>query len=338
MTTIKDIAKTVGVSITTVSRALNGYSDVNEKTRNKIKQVAKDLHYSPNAVARSLVMNQTKTIGLLVSGLTRSGAKDNIVFDVLTGVNDYCGENDYDIVLFNTTTSKQKEKTYAQLCRERRVDGVIVQGIKKNDPYLIEIIENQIPCVLVDIPIEEDAVGYVTTDNINGILKAVDYLVSLGHQNIAMVNGHDQAFVSQERLKGYHAGLKKHQIPMREDWVVNGEFEEEAAEKVTQQLLTEDPSITALVCASDLMAFGAIHAAKKLGYEIPKDISVVGFDNIVLSSYVTPTLTTISQDTHKIGVEAAKLLIELLEKKDNRRSTLLPNELIVRETTAANRH
>lgn len=171
MTTIKDIARVAGVSVTTVSRALNGYEDVNEGTRRKIMQVAKDLNYSPNILARGLVMNKSKTIGLLVSGLNRQSAKDHFTFEVLSGINECVSEKDYDLVLFSTNSTKQREKTYSQLCRERRVDGVILSGIKTDDPYLQEVIDSDIPCILIDIPIWTDTVGYVTTDNVLGAKK-----------------------------------------------------------------------------------------------------------------------------------------------------------------------
>lgn len=333
MATIKDIAKLAGVSVTTVSRALNGYSDVNAKTREKIKQIAKDIEYSPNVLARSLVMKQTKTIGLLVSGLSRDGSKDNIVFDVLTGINEYCGDSEYDLVLFNTTSSKQKEKTYAQLCRERRVDGVIVQGIKKDDPYLIEVFNSNIPCVLIDVPVESETTGYVTTDNVDGAMKAVRHLAELGHKNIAMINGHDQAFVSKERYKGYELGLLEQDLELRPEWVVNGQFAEEYTEEVAKHLLLQYPEISAIFCASDLMAFGVMRAARKLGRVVPDGLSIVGYDDITLASYVTPALTTVAQDMFKLGYEAADLLLKILHQTNQQRVQLIENQLIVREST-----
>ncbi|MCA0172537.1 LacI family DNA-binding transcriptional regulator [Bacillus sp. RAR_GA_16] len=333
MATIKDIAKAAGVSVTTVSRALNGYSDVSERTRKKIKQIADDLSYSPNALARSLVMNKTKTIGLLVSGISREGAKDNIVFEVLTGVNEYCGHVDYDIVLFNTSSSQQKQKTYTQLCRERRVDGVVIQGIKNDDPYLMEVVESDIPCVLVDIPIQGESVGYVATDNVAGAKQAVQYLVDLGHRQIGMINGHDRAFVSQERIQGFQDGLESNQLPYNEDLVYNGGFSEKQAEDAAVSLLKKFPETSAIFCASDLMAFGVMRAAKRVGREVPEELSIIGYDNIILSSYVTPSLTTISQDMFQIGYSAAELLIDLLEGGNPPRSKIVSHELVVREST-----
>ncbi|MEC0666259.1 LacI family DNA-binding transcriptional regulator [Priestia flexa] len=334
MTTIKDIAKVAGVSITTVSRALNGYSDVNEKTRQKIINVAKKLNYSPNTLARGLVMQKSKTIGLLVSGISRESVKDNFTFEVLCGVNERASLLGYDLILFNTNTTKQREKTYTQLCKERRVDGAIIQGIKKDDPYLTEVLESNIPCVLVDIPIRSNLVGYVTTDNKLGAKKAVEHLVQLGHVHIGMVNGSEDAFVSQERLRGYLDTLEEHGIDIRENWVVNGEFEEAVAEQQAYELLKTNEEITSLFCASDLMALGALKACKRLGRSVPDQISIVGYDNIVLAAYSSPQLTTVGQEVYQIGYEAADLLIEILENRSTNMERYLETELIIRETTA----
>ncbi|MBS4204014.1 LacI family DNA-binding transcriptional regulator [Lederbergia citrea] len=333
MTTIKDIARIAGVSITTVSRALNDYSDVSENTRQRIKAIAKDLNYSPNAHARSLVTNKSKTIGLLVSDINKGMVKDNFLVEILSGIDHFVAQTDYDLVLFSTNSTKQREKTYSQLCRERRVDGVILQGIKTEDPYLREVIESDIPCVLIDIPIESSTVGYVTTDNVMGSKKAVEYLIQLGHEKIAMMNGHNFAFVSQSRLKGYFEALKEAHLSVNWDWIVNGAFDEGIAENVATNLLTKHPEITAIYCASDLMALGTMKAAKKLGINIPEELSIIGFDDILLASYVSPPLTTVAQNKSEMGYQAAKLLVEMLEDKDVSHAISLDTKLIVRESS-----
>jgi LacI family transcriptional regulator len=334
--TIKDIARVAGVSVTTVSRALNGYSDVNENTRQKIIEIAKQLNYSPNTLARSLVMNKSKTIGLLVSGLKRESSKDHFMFEVLAGVNQYVGETDYDMILFSTNSTKQREKTYTQLCRERRVDGAILQGIRIDDPYLQEVVESDIPCVLIDIPIESETVGYVTTDNVLGAKKAVQHLIDIGHKNIAMVNGYEFAFVSQKRLEGYRQALLEANLPFCTHWVVDGKFEEEIAEEKALKLLKQYPEITAFFCASDLMALGVINAVKKLDKSVPEDIAVIGYDDIFLASYSTPALSTVAQNIFAMGYEAAKLLIEMLEGKAKSHVKILETELKIRESTVKN--
>ncbi|KMJ58237.1 LacI family transcriptional regulator [Bacillus sp. LL01] len=333
MTTIKDIARVAGVSVTTVSRALNGYSDVNQKTKKRIEDVAKELNYSPNSVARSLVMKKSKTIGLLVSDMNREGVKDNFTFEVLCGINEASANSDYDLVLFSTTSTKQSQKTYTQLCRERRVDGVILQGIKMDDPYLQEVVESDIPCVLVDIPKESDTVGYVTTDNVEGAKKAVAHLIERGHSNIAMINGHEKADVSMRRLQGYFEALNEEELPYRQDWIRNGEFKEKVAEEVAAKLLTDNPEITAVFCASDLMALGVLRAIKAIGKKVPKDIAVIGYDDIMLASYSNPSLSTIRQDKFNLGYEAAVLLIDMLEGKEQSHAKIIDTKLILREST-----
>jgi LacI family transcriptional regulator len=333
MNTIKDIARVAGVSVTTVSRALNGYSDVSEKTRQKVIRVAEELNYSPNTLARSLVMNKSNTIGLLVSGLSKSSAKDNFTFEVLSGINDYAGKSDYDLVLFSTNSSKQREKTYTQLCRERRVDGVIVSGIRTDDPYLKEVIESNIPCVLIDIPFESETIGYVTTNNVSGAKCAVEHLIELGHRNIAMINGHEYAFVSERRLEGYKEALQENGLVFNPEWILNGEFSEEIAEERAEELLKANPEITAIFCASDLMAIGVIKTAKRLQLNIPEDLAIIGYDDIMLASHITPSITTIAQNKFQMGYEAAKLLISILEGKTEGHVIELETELKVRDTT-----
>ncbi|WP_349409634.1 LacI family DNA-binding transcriptional regulator [Pseudalkalibacillus sp. SCS-8] len=333
MATIKDIAKSAGVSVTTVSRALNGYSDVSEKTRAKIKQIANELSYSPNGVARSLVMNRTHTIGLLVSELNRQGSKDNFTFEILCGINDFSSKSGYDLVLFSTSSAEQKLKTYTQLCRERQVDGVILQGIKTDDPYLEEVLESDIPCVLIDIPIRHDRVGSITTDNRYGAKSATEHLIQLKHRNIAMINGHGQAFVSQERLTGYKNALDNASIPYKDEWVINGQFDEDIAKEKTIELLKKYPEITAIFCASDLMALGVLRAAKELELNVPTDLSVAGYDDIILANYATPSLTTVSQDIYQMGYEAASLLVDMLDRQSSPQQRILPTKLIKREST-----
>nr|WP_239586747.1 LacI family DNA-binding transcriptional regulator [Shouchella xiaoxiensis] len=332
--TIKDIAKKVGLSVTTVSRALNGYDDVSEKTRKKIQLAAAELKYSPNVAARSLVTNRTQTIGLLVSGLNQEGAKDHFMFDILNGLNHKASNAGYDLVLFSTDSAKQRVKSYTQLCRERRVDGVILQGIRLDDPYLQEIIESDIPCVVIDIPVRSSKVGHVTTDNRQGAKKAVDYLLQHGHKQIAFMNGHGQAHVSQERLLGYQDALQEAALTVTQALIYNGEFSEYKAEVEALKLFKAKPEATAVFCASDLMALGVMKAAKRMRLRVPEDVSIIGFDNITLAEYVNPGLTTISQEPFQMGIEACAILLSLLTGEETSKQSILPTTLIERESVA----
>lgn len=333
--TIKDIAKAAGVSITTVSRALNGYSDVSEETRRKIFRIAEDMGYSPNIAARSLIVKRTKTLGLLISGITRTSVKDSIAFEILCGMNDRAGELNYDLVLFNTDTQKQKMKSYKALCLERGVDGVIIMGIRMDDPYLEEVVHSAIPCVLIDIPLTGKDVSSVNSDSVNGAWMAVDHLIRNGHRHIGLINGHAQAFVSQKRLEGYRKALADHGLPYRDDCVEDGGFTESGGGEAAVRLLSRHPDMTALFCASDLMAIGAIQAIRNMGKSVPEDVSVVGYDNISMSEYLSPPLTTIKQDHYRMGYQAAQMLIDMLEGRKVNPQVTLPAELIVRGSVRA---
>ncbi|WP_054026554.1 LacI family DNA-binding transcriptional regulator [Bacillus sp. FJAT-28004] len=332
MVTIKDIAKAASVSVTTVSRALNGYDDVNEGTRLKIKTIADQLGYSPNMAARSLISKKTKTLGLLLSNVTRDSSKDNIAFEVLCGINDRSGELDYDLVLFSTTPQKQKIKSYKTLCQERGVDGVIIMGIRLDDPYLKEIVSSDIPCVLIDITLQGPNVGYVTSDNTTGALTATSHLLDSGHRHIAMINGHEQAAVSLLRLEGYRQALQNNNVSFDESLVLNGSFSEHGGREAARKILSSRPEVTALFCASDLMALGALQGVKDMGKKVPDDISIIGFDNIDLTAYCTPALTTVHQHKYELGSQAAQILIEMLEGKEMIHHVMLGTELMLRDS------
>ena len=334
MTTLKDIATKTGFSITTISRALNGYSDVNETTRELITQAAKELNYSPNILARSLVMKQSKTIGFIISDLQRESAKDSFMFDSLCGISDALSSTDYEFVLLSASTSRQHNKTYQQMCSERQLDGVIIQGIPTRDPYLQEIIAGDIPCVLIDIPASGDKVGYVTTNHKESAISAVKYLCRMNHRHIAYVNGTPDVYVSKERKAGYELALSEAGIEINENYIVNGDFSEQLAKQAIIPLLLNHPEITGVFCASDVMALGVLQAARKLGLQVPERLSIIGFDNILLSEYVTPPLTTIGQSPYNLGLAAVKMLIHFIEGKKTPTFIEKKNELIIRDSVA----
>lgn len=332
MTTIKDIAKATGFSITTVSRALNGYADVSKETRKKISEIAEALGYSPNILARSLVMKRSKTLGFIVSDLKLESTKDNFMFETLCGVSDFLATSDFEFVLLSTTTSKQRNKTYKQICTERQLDGVIIQGLKLEDPYLQEAVHINIPCVVIDIPVEGERIGYVTSNQFESTKHAVKYLHRMGHKRIAFVNGSENAHVSKIRKMGYQEALKEEKIEWNEDYIVTGDFTEEKAKQVIVPLLLNHPEITAVFCASDIMALGVMQAARELRLKVPEQLSIVGFDNILLSKYVSPPLTTVGQFPYKMGKAAAQLLIDLIDGKQGEKVVEIKNELFVRDS------
>lgn len=332
--TIRDVAKAAGVSITTVSRALNGYSDVNLDTKRKIQEVAERLNYRPSQVARSLVMNRTRTIGLLISDFNREPGGQFFMFDVLAGIHERLAMMGYDLTLVSTTTAQQRLISYLDLCTERRFDGVIVMGIRLDDPYVHEVVEAPLPSVVIDLPLISKHCAYVMTDNVNGARFAVRHLLDKGHRKIGFVNGHSQAAVSIDRRRGYEEALRSAGIAFAEDWVYEADFTLNGGARGLGALRERHPDMTAIFFASDLMAIGALRHCKERGISVPADLAIVGFDNIDLTEFVSPTVSTVAQPRFEMGTTATDLLIGMLDGNRAAEGRMLSPELIVRETSS----
>lgn len=333
MATIRDVAKKAGVSIATVSRAFNNYKDINEETCKRIFEVAEELKYSPNVAARTLVTKESRIFGYIMSGLEK-GARHNMVQESLVGIYEFARSIDYEILMFAVDSAIQQNKSYLQFAEEHSLAGFVIQGIKTDDAYYKEVVKSRIPCVLIDQPADSKHVGYVSIDNYEAAREAVQYLVDRGHKNIVYVTGTDVASVSHSRCKGYLSVLRENGLIIRDDYIVRGNFSQEETHRVMLQFLPKHPEVTAIFCASDLMAIGTILAAKDLGIGIPSRLSVVGFDDILISSYTTPSLTTVHQDFYQMGYEAAKMLYDIVQGVDVHHIKKVPYKFIVRESTS----
>jgi LacI family transcriptional regulator len=329
--TIKELAKKAGVSITTVSRALNGYKDINPETRKRILQLAEELNYQPSGIARSLVMKKSRTLGLIISDFSRSRRGHHFLFDIICGVNDRASDLGYDVILSATSLHQQREISYMELCRRRQLDGVILLGVRINDPYLREVLDASVPCCLIDIPLTADRCSFVSVDNVEAAKMAVSHLIGLGHRMIGFINGHEEAYVSRQRLQGYREAVSAAGLPG--DAVFFGNFDEESGARGIRSLLESHPDLTAVFCASDWMAIGAVQELKRMGKGVPDDVAVVGFDDIDLAQYVSPTLTTVHQPRYEFGRQAVEALFRLFEGGRGE-SVMLEPSLAIRESSA----
>lgn len=333
MATIRDIAKKSGYSISTVSKALNGYEDISPEAKNKIIRIAEEIHYIPNLRSKNLSRREKSSIAFIFSGLKKDGAADGIIYNIMAGAYAYATNMNYDVQIYTTNVSKQKEISYYRFCKERNIEGAVVQGISTDDPYFTELVNSNLPCVLIDICTDNQNVGFISIDNVKAAQEATNYLIGIGHRNIAMINGRPNAFVSQLREEGFRKALGEKNIEINENWIVSGDFSRSKAYNEAYKLLQLYPEITAIFCASDLMALSVYEAAEKLGISIPDDLSVVGFDNIPLSSFISPKLTTVKQDMYKIGYEAAKLLKSIIKGEKIERHKIMDYELLIRDST-----
>lgn len=329
---IKDVAEKAEVSIATVSRVFNGYSDVSAKTKMKVLQVAKELNYVPNSAARELSSKKYIKIALIINEL-EDNRKNSIPIDVLNGVYKASKKSNIDFILLLTTEEEQAKKSLHDYLIDNNANGAIIQGIKITDPYFSEIQKIDYPIALIDIPFSTKNVFSVSTDNIKAAYDAIEFLIDYGHKHIGMINGRPEAMVSLDREAGYIKCLTDNNLFLSDSYIVNGDFNEEIAKEKAKELIQNHPELTAIFVASDLMAMGAIKGLSELGYRIPQDISVIGFDNNLISEYINPSLTTVHQDLSLISETAFNLLVDKI--KDNSESVpanYVDHKIIVRDS------
>lgn len=336
MTSIKEIAKIAGVSVSTVSRALNNYKDVNPETRKKIVELASELNYYANAAAKSLVQKRSYTIGIFFGDQTNSGFDHPFFLEVISQVREVAGNNGYDLLIF--TNSNKQRATYTTLCRERGVDGVFLiltgEGKKKNE-QLIELQESGIPCVAVDLPLEGNRCSYVESNNYMGAKKATLHLADLGHRRIAFIGGDEIGKLSFDRLYGYRSSLQERGLEYEPNLVELGYFSPEKTREATNLILSRCKDVTAFFAASDLMAITVIETLMENGYRVPEDFSVIGFDDIKIATQKQPYLTTIRQSKAELGRKAINLLMRIIEEPDYQPYPIVvPCEIVIRDTTA----
>lgn len=328
---IRTVAKEAGVSITTVSKALNGYSDVNPETRKKIQEIVQRLNYMPDANARSLSGRTRKTMAFLVSGLLEKD-ESGFVFGIISGMYQVSLEHGFDFIILTTNAARQSELSYIQLCRQKNIDGVLISGLNTNEPYYKELMKSEIPCVVVEGEYKSKNVCGLSIDNARAAYDVVHYLIGLGHKKIAMMNGKETATVSRRRLKGYLQAMEEAGLEMDELWIENGEFGEDTAYKATFRLLENCPKVTAIFCASDLMAVGVIRALNKKGLRVPEDVSVVGFDDIPAAKYINGGLTTVAQSPYLLGKVGGELLFHMIHDKKEYGHVYVEHKFVKRTT------
>ncbi|HWH93243.1 MAG TPA: LacI family DNA-binding transcriptional regulator [Baekduia sp.] len=343
-TTIRELARMSGVSIGTVSRALNGYADVNPETRERIVRLAEELDYTPSASARTLVTQRSHVVGVFLdTGEGHPDLQHPFFHEVLAGVQETAGAQGFDLLLFATEQpgNGYGRHSYVKRCRHHNVDGVVLMGVDHQDEEVRRLTASTIPTIGVDVELEGRAAGYVCSDNVAGGELAVAHLAAQGHRRIAVIHGPTDTLAGLDRLKGYRQGLAAAGLAFRDEYVTQGDFYVESGDRAAQALLALPEPPTAIVAASDLMAVGAIRAAADRGLNVPRDLSVIGFDDILLATHLQPGLTTLRQDKAGLGAAAARTLLQLVADTSadtgpdgGRHVVTLPVELIVRGTTA----
>lgn len=334
MPTIYDIAKKAGVSPATVSKVFNNYSQVNEKTKEKVHKIAKEMGYVTNLTAQSLKTNHSFLVGVVFSENVGIGLDHHFFSVLLEHFRYYMGNYGYDTIFINNTLGN-KNLGYLDHCKYRNVDGAFIITALPDDINMSKLLESKIKCVTTDMLV--DNIPYVMSNNFEGAKMAVEYFLNNGHTKIAHIAGPLNTMSAEERLNGYKAGLKQAGIDYNDQYVVQSKwYKFDDAYKATIELLENLSCVnrpTAIFVASDVMALAAVKAIKSKGLEVPKDISIIGFDDIELAGLVSPALTTIRQDTHLIGKTIADTLYNLIVDKNIQDSIpRTPVQLVIRET------
>ncbi len=322
---IKDIARVAGVSPSTVSRALHNHPRISQETKARIRQLARELDYTPSLPARSLITRHMATIGMVITT-----ASDPFLARLVQGVEETAEKNGYSVFLGSSYRNPERELEVVRSFHERRANGIIVTGSQIDEGYLQ--LGNQFPLPIVLINCRTYPYS-VYTDNLAGARQAVTHLVELGHRRIVFVSCQDSYRSNLDRFTGYQEILEENGIPLDHRLIFNGEGTLESGVQAVRHMLALSHPPTAFFCFNDLTAIGVIRGLQESGSEVPRDYSVVGFDDLEMASYYCPPLTTVRQPTYSLGQRAITMLLSITQGGQNIQSERLPSELIVREST-----
>lgn len=332
MATIKDVSIQAQVSIKTVSRVINGSAEVSEATRRRVLQIIGELDYRPSMLAKSLVTGKTNTVGVVIPH-SANYVFDHLYFNkILRGIGEVLESNRLDLLLH----MGRKDMPYAELYHQQRVDGLILLAIPLDDPLHLDLIDGRVPCVFTcRVREENNPTNWIDCDASEGIQQAVKHLVSLGHRDLGLISGPDNLILARSQLDGFRRALLRNDIPVVSRWIRSGDFSFESGRRLAVELMTAGPRPTALMCGDDMTAVGAIRGVEFLHLRVPEDVSIVGFDDVVLARYISPALTTVRQDGYQKGRVAAETLVEIMRGGllNQPRQVMLNTQLIVRESS-----
>lgn len=328
--TLSDIAKKAGVSLATVSLALNGSNKVNKDTKLRIEKIADKLNYVPNARARALVKKSTKTIGLVIPEVVNP-----FFAELAQSIKDYVRSQNFNVILCSTDYQSQEELRYINMFRSGQVDGAIFACVgdmmEEHNQLIIELVEQNIPVVFVDRDgVDHNLIPVVKSDVYHAAYQAADYLISLAHKDLAFVGQ------SRERLNGFKSALLKHGLELKEENIYYDYLKMEGGYVVGEKIAARKERPTAVVCLNDEIAIGVIQALIAKNVKVPEEVSVIGIDNIEVANFYNPALTTVNIPVSQMGKKAAEILLKKIEGKSltaKEKFFIFSTELIIRDSS-----
>jgi LacI family transcriptional regulator len=327
--TIYDVAREANVSMATVSRVVNGNPNVKPSTRKKVLATIDRLGYRPNAVARGLASKKTTTVGAIIPDIS-----DIFFAELARGIEDIATMYKYNVILSNSDQNKEKELQLINTMLEKQVDGIVFMGATITEEHIQQFNTSSVPIVLAATHDSSNEIPSVNIDYEHAAYEAAKYLLDLGNTKTAFVTGKEKSSADELKYEGYKKALKEASIEVNEDYVVRGDYSYNSGIEAVQQLSKRTEPPTAIFAASDEIALGVIHGAQDMGYEVPGDVQVYGFDNTRLSTMVRPTLSTVVQPMYDIGAVAMRLLTKFMNKEEvEEQNVILPHRLEKRDST-----
>jgi DNA-binding LacI/PurR family transcriptional regulator len=333
MPTIRDIATALNISKSTVSRALQAHSDINESTRKAVLDMARKLNYHPNSLAKSLVNKKSNTIGIIVPEFV------NYFFPTLIiGAQEIAAGAGYNVIICQSQESVKTEIANVNVLLSSRVDGVIISMTKetKQFDHFKSFEQLAIPTVFFNRVCDDINTSKVTVNDYEGAFKGVEHLIKNGFKKIAHIAGPDNLILSHNRLNGYRDALKKYNIPINNKYIIPYDLTEEHARKSAKKLLQLSNRPDAIFCLNDVCTTQTLLVAKEMGIKVPGELGIVGFSNNPLSAYIEPSLTTIEQPVHEMGRAAMRILIDQIGKGAGKYKLVhqtLPTKLVIRQSS-----
>lgn len=330
--TIKDIARMAGVSQATVSKVINNYEGISDKTKNNVLQVISEMGYSPNFSARSLATKKSKLIALIYAGKINVDLDHPYFNEVIFEFKKNIGLLGYDILLFSNEQFSGGQGNYLQRCKHFNVDGCLIIAGENVGQATFDLAKSNLPCIGIDIEITGPKASYIMTDNIHLSKRVVEHFYLNSIRNIGYIGGMRKSKISNYRFEGFEYAMNQFGLPLREEWIHYGDYSEESGYLAMKRILEQPEHPEAVFSISDVMALGAIRAVKESKLNIPHDIRIVGCDDIAACRYSDPTLTTVKQDKEKIGKLSAYMLNDLIQGKSGLRPVFIDSTLIIRES------
>lgn len=331
MTTIKDIAELANVSIATVSHVINKTRFVSQETTNRVLEVMDILDYQPNFIAKSLKTNKSNIVACVIPDITNP-----FFAEVCRGFQDIAAKNDYVVVVFNTDRELLRERKIMEIIQQYRINGLVINPAEITIDDLADISKNGVKVVLLGNQIETDQYDIVLVDNIKASFDATSYLISLGHERIALINGSLSSSSGSQRSQGFINAMQQNGLEVQEQWVSHGDFSFSSGYQQAIQLLSLEERPTAIFATNDILALGVLSAANDKGIHVPEELSIIGFDNISETERTRPRITTIDQSKYETGRKAGELIFAALasgKKASCGERIILQHTLIVREST-----